>query len=72
MQVTGREERSQTCEARFELGWRLQSLLVKTAQKSLGDGDGRSELTLIFRRVWLGCRKNLHNFWKEQCGLQEG
>jgi len=29
-------------------------LLMKIAQESLGDGDGKSELTVTVCKVWLG------------------
>jgi len=54
----GDQERRQGCE----LQWTLQALLVKTAQQSLGDGDGKFGSTMIFHGVWLILRTKLCSF----------
>lgn len=61
-------ERKQGCE----VGWRLWALLMKSAQASLGDGDGNSGSTVTVCEVWPRWRTKLCNFWGEQSGLQEG
>ena len=45
---------------------------MKTVQESLGDEDGKSEMAVTFREVWLGWKEKLCKFWEEQFGLLEG